>query len=74
MCHHETTLTVLVSGFALEQGLPTFLLPCTPSAFRKMSMYPFSILTDKYVPLQHFDRRTGTSEISHDNTFYHDYA
>jgi len=57
-----------------SQGFPTFLLPCTPSAFRQMSMYPFSILTDKYVPPQHFDRYTCTPKISYDNTFYHDYS
>jgi len=59
---------------SLAQGFPTFLLPCTPSAFRQMSMYPFRILTDKYVPLQHFDRCTCTPKISCDNTFYHDYS
>jgi len=36
----------------LKQGFPTFLLPCTPSAIRQMSMYPFSILTDEHVPLK----------------------
>jgi len=35
----------------LAQGFPTFFLPCTPSAFRQMSMYPYSISTDKDVPL-----------------------
>jgi len=34
----------------LNQGFPTFFLPCTPSAFRQMSMYPWSISTDKDVP------------------------
>jgi len=29
----------------LQQGFPTFFLPCTPSAFRQMSMYPYSIST-----------------------------
>jgi len=24
----------------IQQGFPTFLWPCTPSAFRHMSMYP----------------------------------
>jgi len=41
---------------SLEQGFPTFFLPCTPSAFQQMSMYPYSIATDKDVPLQNFDR------------------
>jgi len=59
---------------ALAQGFPTFLLPCTPSAFRKISMYPFSISTDKYVPFQHFDRCTCTPKISYDNTCCHDYS
>jgi len=36
----------------LSQGFPTFFLPCTLSAFRQMSMYPYSISTDKDVPLQ----------------------
>jgi len=58
----------------LEQGFPTFLLRCTPLAFWQMSMYPFSISTGKYVPLQHFDRCTCTPKISYDNTFYHDYS
>jgi len=40
----------------LVQGFPTVFLPCTPSAFRQMSMYPYSISTDKDVPLQNFDR------------------
>jgi len=40
----------------LKQGFPTFVLPCTPSAFRQMSMYPYSISTDKDVPLQNFGR------------------
>jgi len=39
----------------LTQGFPNFLLPCTLSAFRKMSMYPFSISTGTYVPLQRSD-------------------
>ena len=37
---------------ALEQGFPTFFLPCTPSASRQMSMYPYSISTDKDVPFR----------------------
>jgi len=36
----------------LKQGFPTFPLPCTPSAFQQVSMYPFSILTDAHVPLK----------------------
>ena len=51
----------------LNQGFPTFILPCTPSAFRQVSMYPFSISTDKYVPLQHFDRCTCTPKISYES-------
>jgi len=58
----------------IDHGFPTFLLPCTPSAFRQMSMYPFSISTDKCVPLQHFDRCTCTTEIFYDNAFFHDYS
>jgi len=38
----------------LVQGFPTFFLPCTPSAFRQMSMYPYSISTDKDVPPSEF--------------------
>jgi len=34
-------------------GFPTFLLPCTPSAYRQMSMYTFGILTDVHVPLRY---------------------
>ena len=34
----------------LEQGFPNFHLPCTISAFRQMSMYPFSISTDECTP------------------------
>jgi len=30
-------------------------LACTPSAFHKISMYPFSISTDKHVPLKAFE-------------------
>ena len=44
----------------LYQGFPTFLWQCTPSAFRQMSIYHFSISKDKNVPLQHFDRWTCT--------------
>jgi len=36
----------------LTQGFPTFLLPCSPSAFQKISMYPFSDLTDEHLPLK----------------------
>ena len=53
---------------------PTFFLPCTPSAFRQMSMYPYSILTDKDVPLQNFDRRTCTPKTPHDKIFSHDFS
>jgi len=38
-----------------------------------LTMYPFSISTGKYVPLQHFDGCTCTPKISCDNTFYHGY-
>jgi len=38
------------------------------------TMYPFSISTEKYVPLQYFHRCTCTPKISYDNTFYHDYS
>jgi len=37
----------------LDHGFPTFVLPCTPSAFQQVSMYPFSILTDVHVPLRY---------------------
>jgi len=50
------TLHLDDSFFTLGQGFPTLLLPCTPSAFRQMSMYPYSISTDKHVPRQNFDR------------------
>jgi len=40
----------------LKQGFPTFLVPCTPSAFRQRCMHPFNISTDKHVPLQLFNR------------------
>jgi len=33
-------------NIALDQGFPLFLWPCTPLAFRQMSMYPFSISKD----------------------------
>jgi len=59
--------------YALSQGFPTFLLSCTPSAFRQMSMYPFSISKYKHVPLQYFERWTCTPKISYDKIFYHDY-
>jgi len=37
-------------------GFPTFFLPCTPSAFRQISMYPYSISTGKDGTIQIFDR------------------
>ena len=56
------SLSLSVISKSLAQGFPTFLWQCTlqhsnrwthtPSAFRKMSMYPFSISTDKHVPLK----------------------
>jgi len=36
----------------LNQGFPTFLLPCTPTAFQQISMYPFRISKDEHVPLK----------------------
>ena len=47
LCLHMTKLLIY-----LDQGFPTFLWPCTPSAFWNISMYPFSISTDEYVPLK----------------------
>jgi len=38
--------------YGLDQGFPTFCLPCTHSAFQQMSMYPFNISTDEHVPLK----------------------
>jgi len=58
--------------FALRQGFPTFLWQRDLSAFRQMSMYPFSVSKVKNVPLQHFDRWTCTPKISYDKIFYHD--
>jgi len=43
---------MLRNVITLGQGLPTFCLPCTPSAFQQISMYPFSISTDEHVPLK----------------------
>jgi len=60
--------------FTLEQGFPTFLLPCTPSAFRQMSMYPFSISTDKYVRLQHSTDTHVPLKFPMLITFYHSYS
>jgi len=54
-------------------GFPTFLLPRTPSAFRQMNMYSFSISPDKHVPLHDFDRRTCTPTVSYDKIFCQDY-
>jgi len=65
---------MLLERHCLWQGFTTFLLPYTLSEFRKMSMYPFSISTDKYVPLQHFDRCTCTPKISYDSTCCQDYS
>ena len=45
-----------VSLHWLHQGFPTFPFQCTPSAFQHTSMYPFSISTDKHVPLHFFNR------------------
>jgi len=38
----------------IEQRYPIFLLPRTPSEFRQMSMYSYSISTDEHVPLKFF--------------------
>jgi len=48
--------------FRPAQGFPTF----------SFAMYPFSISTDKHVPLQHLDRWTWTPKISYAKIFYHD--
>jgi len=40
-------------ALTLDQAFPTFLLPCTPSAFQQVSMYPFRVLTDVHVPLRY---------------------
>jgi len=45
-------LTTQTTHYTLEQGFPTFLLPCTPSAFQQISMYPFSISIDAHVPIR----------------------
>jgi len=37
---------------SLQQGFPTFLQPCTPSAFQQRSMYLFSIFTGAHAPLR----------------------
>jgi len=50
------TVFINSQSHSAEQGFQTFLLPCTPSAFPQMSMYPFSIPIDEHVPLQHSDR------------------
>jgi len=55
-----------------DQGFPTFLWPCTPSAFWRISMYPFSVSKDKHVPLQYFNRWTCAPKISYDKIFCHD--
>jgi len=56
--HAPLPTTTVASNVLLGLGqvFPTFLLPCTPSAFRQMNMDPYSISTDKDVPLQNFDR------------------
>jgi len=33
----------------IDQGFPTFLFLCTPSAFRLISTNPFSFSTDRHV-------------------------
>jgi len=55
-----------------DQGFPTFLWPCTPSAFRQMSMYPFSIAKDNHVPFRNFLRWTCTPKVSYDKIFCRD--
>jgi len=64
----------LTNIIGLAQGFPTFFLPCTPSAFRQMSMYPYSISTVKDVPLQIFERRTCTLKTPYDKIFSHDFS
>jgi len=51
-----TGYSLMLLLFMLGQEFLTFFLQCTPSAFRQMSMYPYSISTDKDVPLQNCDR------------------
>jgi len=70
----HTKLQILNTINCLVQGFPTFFLPCTPSAFRQMSMYPYGISTDKDVPLQKFDRWTCTPKTIHDKIFSHDFS
>jgi len=71
-------LASLGSSFVMEiqaharSGVPTFLLPCTPSAFRQRRMYPFRTSKDKHVPLQHFDGWTCSTKISYDKIFCDD--
>jgi len=65
---------VCISTIHLDQGFPTFFLPCTPSAFRQMSMYPYSISTDQDVPLQNFDRWTCTPKTPYDKIFPRDFS
>jgi len=54
---HDTSLTKslhkkhVTNAFHLDQGFPILLWPCTPSAFREVSMYPFSMLTGEHAPL-----------------------
>jgi len=68
---HRGALAVRIYKFLLtvllEQGFSTFCFPCTPLAFQRMSMYPFSIPTD--------EQWTCTPKItSYDNIFYHGYS
>jgi len=72
---HPITFEYVLKSYKtlfLKQGFPTIFLPCTPSAFRQMSMYPFSISTDKDVPLQNFDRWTCIPKTPYDKIFSHD--
>ena len=54
-------------------GFPTFFLPCNPSAFRQMNMYPFSISPDKHVPLSAFRQMNSNAKIYFDKIFGHGY-
>jgi len=39
-----------------------------------LTMYPFSISTNKHAPLQHVDRWKCTPKISYDKIYYHDHS
>jgi len=46
----------LILGLPLTAGVPNLSLTMYPFSFQQLSMYPYSISTDKHVPLQNFDR------------------